>query len=75
MRFLKKIKDWYIRKLIESREKCYLIYFYDEYQMRWCVDDVKHTLSDAMRLVETVRKDGIKAFYVNKNYAIKHCLQ
>lgn len=75
MKFFKKIKDWYIRKLTESREKHYLVYFYDQYQMKWCMDDKKHTLSDAKRLVETVQKDGIKAFYMDKEHAIRHCLQ
>ena len=75
MKLFTKIRD-YIRKLKAEKEKnSYIIYFYDEYQGKWYMDDTMRSLPDAQRMVETVTKDGIKAFYMHKSHAITHCLQ
>jgi hypothetical protein len=59
----------------EKESRAYIVYFYDEYIMKWCMDDTMRTLPDAKRMVDEAEKDGINAFYLHKSKAITHCLQ
>lgn len=71
----RRLKDYINRVKAEKKSRAYIVYFYDKYAMKWCMDDTKHTLPDAKRMVEEAEKDGINAFYLHKSKAITHCLQ
>lgn len=59
----------------EKKNRAYIVYFYNEYAMKWFMDDTMRTLPDVKRMVDEAEKDGINAFYLHKSKAITHCLQ
>ena len=67
--------NFFRRLKAEKEKRAYIVYFYDKYAMKWCMDDTMRTLPDAKRMVDDAEKDGINAFYLHKSKAITHCLQ